>query len=930
MKNILAILILGTTTLFAQVPQGFNYQAALRDAAGAVLSSQPVSVKIELSQGAITYTEIHNVTTNAVGLINLTVGYTPQAGGVAFSNIDWNAGGVSMTTSYDPAGGTNWTLAGTSILQSVPYALSAANGFSGVFNDLTGVPTLDTSNTNEIQNLSRNGDTLRLSNGGVVVLPLSTKAEKIDDLMDGRAIGTSIGLGNNSLSNLTSSNSINNVAIGEKALEDLQSGSDNTAIGVWSMENANNTNWNTALGYGTLQQNTGWSNTAVGHISMNSNTSGYQNTAIGKEAMFKNTTGFSNVAVGYKSMQMNKTGIQNTAVGRIALEYNRTSSNNTAIGEGALHLLEIDSVVSNNNTALGNAAFYRLREGQNNIAVGSGVGAYFEKGSNNIFIGGASQSLTKTLPVYSNVAIGTGTGNSLDSNAYANVLIGENAGNMLRGGSDNTAIGHAALQMLPKGGYNVAIGTQAMQMSNVQTSSNTAVGAQSLVNVKSSENTAIGKGSQNQSTTGGGNTSVGTSSLNSNTTGSHNVAMGVNSLYNNTTGFANTSLGTYSLNANQTGQANVAVGFSAMAGNLSGSSNTAVGLYTLYGYQGLTGSYNTALGAHVLTNTKSGQGNTGIGYWVFPNLKAGSYNIGIGNNVGLNVRGTSENILIGHEANVKDSMVTNSIAIGYQAVAKSSNSVQLGNSTISKVVTNGRYEGRGATFRDSSTTGDNAILRLSSNSKGFVFPSMTFAERQTVVPEVGMAIYCKNCGSGGQLQIFNGTIWTDFSGAPAASNQLAIGDTAYGGVVAYLLTPTDSGYSPTVQHGIIIANSDLAYGMQWGCMTLIPTSSNKLKGMVNQQRFGLLCNSPSTVAMGATANLVLNGKTDWVLPTKDDLAAVYLNRIVLSQYLQAGTYWSSTDNGNGAGAWCMNLGTGLINTFLKNDTYHRTKPVRYF
>jgi hypothetical protein len=816
MKNILALLILGTTTLFAQVPQGFNYQAALRDAAGAVLSSQPVSVKIELLQGAVTYTEVHNLTTNAVGLINLTVGYTPQSGGTAFSDINWNAGGVSMTTSYDPAGGTNWTLVGTSILQSVPFALSAANGFSGdfndltnvpsidtssvnelqslsatgdtiklsqggsvyfqrfsgVFSDLTGVPTIDTSNTNEIQNLSRNGDTLRLSNGGAVVLPLSTKAEKIDDLMDGRAIGTSIGLGNNSLSNLTSANSINNVAIGEKALEALQSGSDNTAIGVWSMENANNTNWNTALGYGTLQQNTGWSNTAVGHISMNSNTSGYQNTAIGKEAMFKNTTGFSNVAVGYKSMQMNKTGIQNTAVGRITLEYNRTSSNNTAIGEGALHLLEIDSVVSNNNTALGNAAFYRLREGQNNIAIGSGVGAYLQKGSDNILIGGVTQGPEKTLPVWNNVAIGSGSGNHLDSNSYQNVLVGGNTGYMLRNGFANTALGFAAMQMMTKGHYNVAVGIQAMQMSNVQTSSNTAVGAQSLVNVKSSENTAIGKGSQNQSTTGGGNTSVGASSLNSNTTGSHNVAMGVNSLYNNTTGFSNTSIGTYSLNSNQTGQENVAVGFSAMSGNISGSLNTAVGLYTLYGYEGLSGNFNTALGANVLSNTKSGQGNTGLGYWVFPNLKAGSYNIGIGNNVGSNVRGANENILIGHDANVKDSMVTNSVAIGYQAVAKSSNAVQLGNSSTTTVSTNGRFEGKGGSLRDSSTLGDNAILRLSSNTKGLLLPRMTQLERDAISnPEEGLIVWCLNCGLNGQLSAFDGVSWVN-ANMPSVSGSL--------------------------------------------------------------------------------------------------------------------------------------------------------------
>jgi len=931
MKNILALLILGTTALFAQVPQGFNYQAALRDAAGAVLSSQPVSVKIELSQGAVTYTEVHNLTTNAVGLINLTVGYTPQSGGTAFSDINWNTGGVSMTTSYDPAGGTNWTLVGTSILQSVPFALSAANGFSGVFSDLTGVPTIDTSNTNEIQNLSRNGDTLRLSNGGAVVLPLSTKAEKIDDLMDGRAIGTSIGLGNNSLSNLTSSNSINNVAIGEKALEDLQSGSDNTAIGVWSMENANNTNWNTALGYGTLQQNTGWSNTAVGHISMNSNTSGYQNTAIGKEAMFKNTTGFSNVAVGYKSMQMNKTGIQNTAVGRITLEYNLTSSNNTAIGEGALHLLEIDSVVSNNNTALGNAAFYRLREGQNNIAIGSGVGAYFEKGSNNIFIGGASQSLTKTLPVYSNVAIGGGTGNSLDSNAYANVLIGENAGNMLRGGSDNTAIGHAALQMSPKGGYNVAIGTQAMQMSNVQTSSNTAVGAQSLVNVKSSENTAIGKGALNQTTMGSQNTGLGAYSLNQNTTGSHNVAIGASALRLNITGQYNVALGTYAINNGQSGEGNTAIGHSTLSNLSTGSSNTALGVWSMTGWGGqITGQFNQGVGHQSLSHITSGNRNSALGNSSLFNLRTGSDNSVFGSQAGQNLRSGSGNTFVGAFSGTSDTNLSNSTAIGYGSTVQTNNTIQLGNSATTKVSTNGRFEGKGGSLRDSSTLGDNAILRLSSNTKGFVFPTMTFAERQAVNPEVGMAIYCKNCGGGGQLQIYNGVVWTDFTGAPAAPKQLAVGDTAFGGVVAYLLTSADSGYSPTEQHGIVIASSDLAYGMQWGCMTLIPTSSKKLKGLFNQQRYNALCQSSSTIAMG-TFLLVLNGSnTNWFLPSKDDLAVIYANRLALSQYLQPGTYWSSTDNGNGAGAWCLNLTTGYSATFLKNDTYHRTKPVKYF
>ena len=932
MKKLLVFFMLVTTSVFAQVPQGFNYQAALRDGSGAVLSNQPVSVKIELTQGSIVYTEIHSLTTNSVGLINMAIGYTPASGSPAFSAIDWNQGGVELTTSYDPTGGSNWTLVSATELQSVPYALSAANAFSGDFNDLSnvpsldtsstnelqslfvsgdtisltqggsvyfqrfsgnfsdliGVPSLDTSNTNELQFLAMNGDTLSLTTGGAVVLPLSAKAEKIDDLMDGRTTGSSMGLGNNALSNIVSLNSTNNVAIGEKALEDLQAGSDNTAIGVWSMENANNTNWNTAIGYGTLQQNTGWSNTAIGHISMNSNISGYQNTAIGKEAMFKNTTGFSNVAVGYKSMQMNETGIQNTAVGRISLEYNLTGSNNTAIGEGALNLLEIDSVMSNNNTALGNAAFYRLREGQNNIAIGSGVGAYFQKGSDNILIGGASQGPEKSLPVWNNVAIGSGSGNHLDSNSYQNVFLGGNTGHMLRNGFANTALGFAAMQMMTKGHYNVAVGIQAMQMSNTETSSNTAVGAQTLVNVKSSDNTAIGKGSQNQTTTGAYNTSVGANSLSDNTIGYWNTTLGANSLANNTTGYRNNAIGYQALFQNTTGGFNIAIGDNAMASNTSGNHNTSVGGSSLnanttgnenvaLGWQALAfntvASGNVAVGYQAMHDNLIGEGNVALGYWSLKSNDSGSYNnahgykalevnssgsrnnafgaytlknfeAGFANNafgdramadlitgssnnafgeLTLSISSASHNSAFGHQSlrynttggfntgvgqesllntatggsnsalgagtllsNVSGSFNTgigafsdvgspnlnNATAIGGQAIVKESNTVQLGNLNVNKINTSGRFYGKGGNFSDSTSAGDNAILRLSSNKKGLLLPRMTQVERDAISnPEEGMIVWCLNCGLNGQLSAFDGVSWVN-ANMPSVSGSL--------------------------------------------------------------------------------------------------------------------------------------------------------------
>ena len=950
MKNILALLILGTTTLFAQVPQGFNYQAALRDAAGAVLSSQPVSVKIELFQGAITYTEIHNVTTNAVGLINLTVGYTPQAGGVAFSDIDWNAGGVSMTTSYDPAGGTNWTLAGTSILQSVPYALSAANGFSGdfndltnvpsidtssvnelqslsangdtiklsqggsvyfqrfsgVFSDLTGVPTLDTSNSNEIQNLSRNGDTLLLSNGGMVIIPLSLKAEEIDDLTDGKSFGTSLGIGSDALQGLTS-NTASNTAVGIGALQDL----------------------------GTMPQSEQHRNTALGTAALYRFKVGSNNIGIGNEVGAWLTGGMNNVILG--------------GAGAVSSDSVRVINDNVILGYDAASRIANGS---NANTVIGRSAMSNFSEGFNNIAIGQHTAGQITKGNSNVFIGGTSSGQLRTMPVYSNVAIGGGTGSHLDSNAYANVFVGENAGNMMRGGSDNTAIGHGALQDARKGGYNVAIGAAAMALAGTDISANTAIGAQSLVNTTASENTAIGKGALNQTTSGSQNTGLGAYSLNQNTTGSHNVAIGASALRLNISGQYNVALGTYAINNGQSGEGNTAIGHSTLSNLSTGSSNTALGVWSMTGWGGqITGQFNQGVGHQSLSHITSGNRNSALGNSSLFNLRTGSDNSVFGSQAGQNLRSGNGNTFVGAFSGTSDTNLSNSTAIGYGSTVQTDNTIQLGNSSTATVSTNGRFEGKGGSLRDSSTLGDNAILRLSSNTKGFVYPRMTFNERQTINPEAGMAIFCVNCGGRGQLQIFDGYNWTGFSGVPALGiNNIGIGDTAFGGVVAYIFQQGDFGYVANEVHGIIVALMDLPNTYTWASgfsgpaqvQQLFSTISTQIgKGKSNSDLIkSNASGSLSFPAVAAADSYQFNGYDDWFLPSSGDLFAVkgVLTQSGISNFVTvpvnssilSTAYWSSSLMANFVGARAPMFGLGLGECGCAFFESYRIRPVRYF
>jgi len=128
MKNLISILLiaLAISTIKAQTPQAFKYQAVVRNNAGEILQNQEVGVRISIHDatagGAIVYQETFTDTTNQFGLVNLEIGTgSPTIG--TFTGIDWSANSKFIETEIDPAGGTTYVSMGTSELLAVPYAL---------------------------------------------------------------------------------------------------------------------------------------------------------------------------------------------------------------------------------------------------------------------------------------------------------------------------------------------------------------------------------------------------------------------------------------------------------------------------------------------------------------------------------------------------------------------------------------------------------------------------------------------------------------------------------------------------------------------------------------------------------------------------------------------------------------------------------------
>ena len=151
------LFLLASTAVWAQVPQQISYQSVIRDGNNKVIASSTVGIKISLLQGSATgtavYVETHSKTTNANGLVSLEIGTGTVLSG-SFASIYWANGPYLVKTETDPTGGTNYSAPGVFALNSVPYALYAANGTPGPKGDKG-----DTGATGAIGPTGAKGDT---------------------------------------------------------------------------------------------------------------------------------------------------------------------------------------------------------------------------------------------------------------------------------------------------------------------------------------------------------------------------------------------------------------------------------------------------------------------------------------------------------------------------------------------------------------------------------------------------------------------------------------------------------------------------------------------------------------------------------------------------------------------------------------------------
>ncbi len=181
-----------------------------------------------------------------------------------------------------------------------------------------------------------------------------------------------------------------------------------------------------------------------------------------------------------------------------------------------------------------------------------------------------------------------------------------------------------------------------------------------------------------------------------------NTAIGVQTLYTNTSGWQNTANGYYALRSNTTSYNCTAVGYQALRDNITGIENNACGSEALH--SNTTGSGNTGNGALALISSTIGSENTATGHKSQYGSTTGSFNTSDGGySLYTNTTG-SNNTAIGYYADVASGALGNATAIGNGAIVAASNTIQLGNTSVTNVKTSGTITAGAVTYPNTTGT----------------------------------------------------------------------------------------------------------------------------------------------------------------------------------------------------------------------------------
>ena len=477
--------------LFAQSPQGFQYQSVIRNVLGDVIQNQNVSYRISIISGSpsgtVSYVETHTTATNEYGIATLNIGNGIPVSGI-FSSIDWGAALYFLKVEADPSGGSNYLNMGTTQLLSVPYALYAEHAGN--------IDTLWSLNGNNIYNSNSGNVGVGINNpAGRMVIQGSDLALPTDPLFEvknaaGQTIfvvypdsvhiyvkdsGAKSNQGGFAVSGRNNSKAVTNNYL--RVTPDSTRIFTGDTISGFGVENI-------GLGQTSSYMRLNRSNYFIGHNSGENVTTGLFNCTFGYKADSSLQTGTSNIVVGFESGKNNIWGSENVFMGHQSGYSNSTGGQNVFIGyqSGYTYTGQFGAVCIGaeagkftsgpDNVMIGRYTGRNSTGGSNNVMVGSFAGSNFT-GGNSVMIGtntgagsggwntflGCNVADANTTGAY-NLFAGwrSGDGNTAGSH---NIFLGYYSGRLNTTGNNNTYVGDNAGYSATTASGNVCLGYQA-------------------------------------------------------------------------------------------------------------------------------------------------------------------------------------------------------------------------------------------------------------------------------------------------------------------------------------------------------------------------------------------------------------------------------------------------------------------------------------
>ena len=146
----------------------------------------------------------------------------------------------------------------------------------------------------------------------------------------------------------------------------------------------------------------------------------------------------------------------------------------------------------------------------------------------------------------------------------------------------------------------------------------------------------------------------------------------------------------------------------------------------------------------------------------------------------------------------------------------------------------------------------------------------------------------------------------------ATCSACAVGDTGPGGGKVFYIASGVCYEAPT---------SDQSISIEWGCYnTEISGADGTAIGTGYQNTQDILAGCATRpIAASVCSSLTLGGKTDWFLPSKDELNQMYLQRSIIGGFF-SDYYWSSSQYSSGY-AWAQGFSNGNQDHHGKSGSY---------